>query len=312
MSQYPQVTEKMLGQLPVYFQPWWLNIVCGEGNWKHIPLYNGNEEIGVFAIYEKRSMGVNYVSMPHFTPYMGPFLFYHEAMKESSRLSLEEKVLEPVIEMLSSYVMIEFNLLPSVTNIFPFYKRGFRNLIRYTYLIKGKKGQEGYLNNISQKLKKEIDRNTAEIREIEDTTAFFLLLDEIDSRKNIGNNESKAIRIKIDMALSSLGSRKVFGAFEEDNLLGGIYVIEDSDTNYLMFTGQDKIVSKSGVIAKLIDHAIKMTIDEGKDFDFEGSMIPGVERFFRRFGGELTSYHVIVKEKNMLFRIFKAIKKKFS
>jgi hypothetical protein len=42
--------------------------------------------------------------------------------------------------------------------------------------------------------------------------------------------------------------------------------------------------------------AIKVAKSKGvKTFDFEGSMIPGVEKFFRGFGGELTTYFAIQK-----------------
>ena len=44
-------------------------------------------------------------------------------------------------------------------------------------------------------------------------------------------------------------------------------------------------------------------------FDFEGSMQPGIEKYFREFGGDLVPYAAIEKS-SFLMTLLKAIKKK--
>jgi len=47
-----------------------------------------------------------------------------------------------------------------------------------------------------------------------------------------------------------------------------------------------------------------------KCFDFEGSMIPAVESFYRQFGGKLQPYHLIWKKSRK--RKLRKLKQQFS
>ena len=57
-------------------------------------------------------------------------------------------------------------------------------------------------------------------------------------------------------------------------------------------------------------HCIGVAQEKGVEiFDFEGSMIPEVERFFRGFGGDLTPYFSIEKGKGIFYRLRRFLKK---
>jgi len=54
----------------------------------------------------------------------------------------------------------------------------------------------------------------------------------------------------------------------------------------------------------LLWHAIKYALNKGKKaFDFEGSMDPGVEQFFRNFGGNRELYLVLKKNDSLLWKV---------
>jgi hypothetical protein len=59
----------------------------------------------------------------------------------------------------------------------------------------------------------------------------------------------------------------------------------------------DERYNDSGAMSLLFWNAIKLASEKGLAFNFEGSMIPGVERFFRSFGGGLTPVFYISKRK---------------
>jgi lipid II:glycine glycyltransferase (peptidoglycan interpeptide bridge formation enzyme) len=66
---------------------------------------------------------------------------------------------------------------------------------------------------------------------------------------------------------------------------------------YYLFGGMDEAYGDSGAKSLLFWKAINMASEKNLTFNFEGSMIPGVERFFRSFGGELTPVYYIYKRK---------------
>jgi hypothetical protein len=51
--------------------------------------------------------------------------------------------------------------------------------------------------------------------------------------------------------------------------------------------------------------AIKFASTVTESFDFEGSMIEPVERFFRAFGARQTSYHTVSHTPSHLFKLMK-------
>lgn len=69
--------------------------------------------------------------------------------------------------------------------------------------------------------------------------------------------------------------------------LCGTLAVHDHRTTYYLLGGQlDEIRRGSCLNMLLFERMIEESIASGRDFDFEGSDIPTVERFFRGWGGE--------------------------
>jgi lipid II:glycine glycyltransferase (peptidoglycan interpeptide bridge formation enzyme) len=81
------------------------------------------------------------------------------------------------------------------------------------------------------------------------------------------------------------------------------HVWDDTHAYYLV--GSKNPDSKDNrVMTALLWHAIAQSHAMGKkDFDFEGSMDPGVEKFFRNFGGRRELYLVLRKNNSWLWRL---------
>ena len=61
--------------------------------------------------------------------------------------------------------------------------------------------------------------------------------------------------------------------------------------------GGDPALRESGAHSLVLWEAIQAVRSHTNQFDFEGSMLPGVERFFREFGALQTPYYAITKGK---------------
>ena len=66
--------------------------------------------------------------------------------------------------------------------------------------------------------------------------------------------------------------------------------------------GSNPFFRNSQAISLLMWDAIQFTHKEKKSFDFEGSMIEPIERFFRSFGSSPKNYFQIKKSNSLLFK----------
>jgi hypothetical protein len=82
---------------------------------------------------------------------------------------------------------------------------------------------------------------------------------------------------------------------KEGEPLGAVWIAWDEKRAYYLLGGYDHSAKSNNAVALAMWRAIQFTATDLKlpEFDFEGSAIPAVERFFRKFGGTLTPYHCI-------------------
>jgi len=100
-------------------------------------------------------------------------------------------------------------------------------------------------------------------------------------------------------------------ATQDGQEVASILVARDHDCAYLISTGRLSD-AHNGAIALLIWQSMKMMKEASVEtYDFEGSMIKSIAKFFDSFGGELTPYHRITKTPSkyhrLLFQLFNKI-----
>ena len=77
--------------------------------------------------------------------------------------------------------------------------------------------------------------------------------------------------------------------------LGAVWIAWDEKRAYYLLGGYDQSGKSNNAVALAMWRAIQFTANDLKlpEFDFEGSMIPAIERFFRKFGGTLTPTYTL-------------------
>lgn len=99
-----------------------------------------------------------------------------------------------------------------------------------------------------------------------------------------------------DRTLAERQARKIYLARDsEGNLHSAVYIVFDQNWVYYFFSGTDPQYRKSNFQTVLLGQIIRFACDTGRGFDFEGSMVPGIEQFFREFGPIQTPYFTIHK-----------------
>lgn len=101
-----------------------------------------------------------------------------------------------------------------------------------------------------------------------------------------------------------------FVSSKHDLKIAGTLFVYDHDTMCALLGGYDSEVKSRGAKSLVYWTAMQFAKQLGLTyFDFEGSMVPSIEAFFRGFGGKLTPYYRINKTTLPLEIILKFFKR---
>jgi hypothetical protein len=278
--------ENCTDKFPLFFQPYWLKSVTLQ--WKAISLVNSSNQLIGAYIY---CYNDNRVYMPSFTPFLGPWLLEQCSNKEVFSL------LEKATEELSKFKFIEQKWSPKYINWLPFYWKNYNQSTRFTQVIKYNPDVKEMIALYKNNVKRDIKYVTKKlvIKEFIDISLLYQMIFKSFKRRALPPPVSLE---ELESFLTKLKQHNCFfllGAFSEGNQLvsAGLYVYDKMRCYYLM-GGYDDI-APSGGMSYVIHHAILYSQEKKLDFDFEGSMIMGINNFFSSFGAELVPYNYINK-----------------
>lgn len=223
------------------------------------------------------------------------WLSYPKNQRYCAKLSFEKENINLIIDEFEK-LNVEYysqNFHYKFTNWLPFYWRGYRQTTRYTYIIENINDMDKVFSEFDSKLRNQVRKaqkivNVQEDLSIED---FYEINKMTYDRQNMNIPYSFERIKKIDDACSKHNCRKIFGAVDENNNLhAAIYVIWDSNSAYYLMGGVNPKFKYSEATSYLIYEAIKYTSRYVDKFDLEGSMVEGIEKFFRAFGAKQTPY----------------------
>ncbi|MEZ4908281.1 MAG: hypothetical protein R2771_11725 [Saprospiraceae bacterium] len=254
-----------------------------------------------------KKYGLKFILQPMLTPYLGIlFNMPTDISKNNSIYNFQEKHTKIILEQLpKDNALFQFQSIPEYNNWLPFYFAGFEQTTRYTYILKDIKDSEKTYSGFSLNLRKEIEQGYDDfvLEESENICLVFeLMKKQIQSTNKKFNINKNTIKL-LDKELSKRNQRKILIARNKaGKIKAGIFICWDSNTAYLMGLGIDRKIDTNNSTKSLMWEAIKKASEYVDYFNFEGSMIPGVELLYRRFGGELTPYFEIKKYKNKFFK----------
>lgn len=236
--------------------------------------------------------------MPPLTSFLGPFFVSDDPKVQD--LSFAKESLSALSSQLPKTLFQSIHCLPDQTYLLPLHWEGYRLQTRFTYRI-----QYSYTcdlwKQISAKQKSVIRKAETlySINTIDDFDRFFALNEQTFSRKGMEVPYSRDLFHLLDSGLEIRGQKTILGAFDQEGHLdGAIYLVHDATTVYLLAIGSHNAHRSKGSISLLIWHALQHFAPSHQIFDFEGSMIKGIEAFFRSFGGIPTTYIRLTKTHN--------------
>lgn len=294
--------------LPLFQQPWWLDAVCGPGNWKIAIALNEDTGVveGVLPYYIRSRFRVSMLAPPPLTPFFGPTLFPPSGLNSYKLRAFEEETIHKLLHQLPNLPIVRFKLHFDYCNWLPFREAGFRQTTMYSYRIKELDDPEKIWNGFHPKLRNKISHSArfCRVQQVADARSVFSLFEQRFRHKGQRPPISEEWFAGVDQALTQHQARAAFLCSDlAGRPLAGAYITWDEYSSYLMITGFDSQKKIRGATALAIWESIQFIAARGGlIYDFEGSMLPGVERFFREFGGSLYPYHRLTLYRNKLWQ----------
>ena len=217
-----------------------------------------------------------------------------------------------LIKQLPEFHYFSQNWHYSQINWLPFFWQGFQQTTKYTYVIEDlsdlDKVWNGFRENIRGDIRKASGRFNLVIDDQSSIDDFFKLNKKVFVRQGQNQPFMRDFILNLDNACKKNHSSKIFIAVDKEGRHhAGVFLIWDKNSAYYLMGGGDPNLRNSGATSFCMWEAIKFSSTVTKKFDFEGSMIEPVERFFRAFGAKQKTYFTITKTPSLLLRIRAAI-----
>lgn len=279
----------------IFCQPWWLDAVA-DNRWDKVELRRDGRLIARMP-YVWSDDSKKQLLMPSLTQTLGPWLDVGHG-KLCTRLARHKDLMQELIAALPEFDVFHQNFHYSIDNWLPWYWSGFSQTTRYTYVIHDLSDMEATWNGFASNIKREIRKalRHVEIETPESADEFFDLNKMVFIRQSKSVPYNRSYLERLDDACFRRGQRKIFLARGADGQPhAACYLVWDADSAYHLMSGGHPELRRSGATSLCMWKAIQFAADVTKRFDFEGSMVEPIERFYRAFGANPMPYFAISK-----------------
>ena len=286
--------------IPIFSRDWWLDAACGTNNWD-VFLIREKEKIQAALPYYL--LRPHLIYMPPYTQTMGIwFAPYADDAKYISAQERRQSLSNQIINQLKSYKCFWQNFHYDFTDWLPFYWNNYSQTTRYTYLLKDLKNPDRLLENMSQhtrrNIKKAQDKFHITVKQGIPVDDFLQILSQTFERQRKKNTQDVTVLRRIIDVCRQRKQGEIWGGYDPQGRLHAVAcIVWQKQSAYYLAGGGDPALRHSGAHSLVLWEAIQHVAGYTDIFDFEGSMMPGVERFFREFGGIQTPYFAIQKGK---------------
>ncbi len=270
----------------LFHQPWWLD---ASGPWDVSFAYRNNQLVGAIVFAVGRKWGVKFIGMPSLTHHLKIYMEKPPDISAHKWLTREKQIIWALIDSLPDFGFFSMVFTDkSFDNWLPFYWKGFRQEVRYTFVI-DRMDDATLDQQINRNIKRNIREASAEIKieeNIESRTFYdhcFLTY----QRQNMKMPYSFDTFLKLDRAITSHKAGVKLGAYSSDHKLMAVsYLLWDSATAYYFLAGDNDAGRSAGASILLCREALRIAFeDKGvQTFDFCGSMLEPITEIRRQFG----------------------------
>jgi lipid II:glycine glycyltransferase (peptidoglycan interpeptide bridge formation enzyme) len=297
-------------KLPLFLQDWWLDVVCAD--WDAAIVHNGDNIAGVWPYHLEKKAGVTILRTPSLTPYIGPHILFPHDLKESKEDNFEYEVTAALLEKMPDAKVWAVSLPPAQKQVGLYKQQGFDIQTRQTFLMPLEAEEANIFLKLNEDYRRNIRKAEADIAIANEPEMLPVLRQYLEAtldRKDVKMHYSAALMQQLFNACNQNGACALWVARKAGEVQAILWHVWDEKRAYYLAGSRNPQVKDTKAMTALIWHAIKETKRMGKAvFDFEGSMDPGVEKFFRNFGANRELYLVLNKNNSTLWKLKTAIR----
>ena len=272
---------------------------------KILGCYRNKELVAGIPLVYRGRLGLIFIGHPPLTPYLGIVFRDNSALKYVNRLSYEKGIIRDCADVIAQRAdLIHIRFQPGFLDLQPFMWAGFKTAVKYTYILN--------VTDLDRVFRDMDTRRRSEIRKAIKTGSTVSrdasLEDFIELNQMTFERQGEKLSLSVEdlrrlhQVLQKERASQIFIAKDTTGKpCGGTYIVWDNKRAYYLLGGFDPESGSSGAVALALWEAIQYTARELQlsEFDFEGSDIPGVERSFREYGGQLTPYYTVYRAKSI-------------
>lgn len=292
----------------VFHKTSWLKMInsCVE-----IYAFVENDQIkaGVALVKTKKNGVIGY-HIPPYTQYFSPLC--GDLHKDKISLNEEHEYIKVLLEKIKDVNHVDFKLPKGHKSILPYYWKGFDSSVNITHIISGTTLAE-YLKDLNKSKARELRKllllvDSGDIivdSEIEEPELRDILNQTGERR---GFDVKASFIVKLVMKTNTSLAKKIVIRSKKHGLIAFGFLPFDTRSVYSLINTSVRITDPMFKTISLLLHykGIEFALTTGKSFDFEGSMVPGVENFYRVMGGEQTPVYRVQKSRSLLYSLLRA------
>jgi hypothetical protein len=276
---------------PIFHQPWWLDAVA-PGRWDAVTVERGGETVARLPYVVRGPRRLRVLTQPPLTQFLGPWTVRSPGAKEARALGDQMELQAELESGLPPASVFHQNFSPQVMGALPFIWSGYRAEVRYTYRLEDLSSEQAMWDGLAGNIRREIRkaRQQLEVREDLGLDRLHHVWAKTFARQGLPAPDIGRLE-RIDAACAPREARAALFACDEAGRVHAVaYVVWDRHSTYYLLGGGDPELRTSGASSLLMWEAIGRARKVSETFDFEGSMLRPVERFFRAFGARQTPY----------------------
>ena len=275
----------------IFQQPWWLDAVAPR-RWAECRVERDGNVVARLPYVVRRRHGLTLITQPPLTQALGPWISSTAGAKDAG-LDDQRALVAGLIEQLPRHDYFTQACAPVLTDWLPFHWQGFDQRTLYTYVLDDLRDLDRVWAGLRKGPRRYI-RKAQKTLSVRDDLGIDVLHGTL-----VATFERQGLRVpwslgqieRLERACAARNSRRaLFAVDAADRVHAAVYLVHDANVTYYLLSGAFPELRSSGAQSLLVWEGIRFAATVSRCFDFEGSMIEPIERFFRSFGARQVPY----------------------